>query len=117
MKSLGFIGRLIYSVPLLLFGFGHLGNASSMTGMVPDYFPGKLFLVYLTGVALILAAIANVINKKARLAGILLGIMLLLFALLIHLPGISESQASFSNLLKDSAMAGGAFFIAAHSKK
>lgn len=87
-----------------------------MQGMVPDYLPGAIFFVYLTGVALILAAIAIIINKKAKLAALLLGIMLLLFALMIHLPGMSESQASFSNFMKDTALAGAAFFISANSK-
>lgn len=115
MKSLGFIGKLLYSLPLLLFGFGHLGNANAMSGMVPSYFPAPTFFVYLTGVALILAAIAIVIGKKAKLATLLLGIMLLIFALTVWLPQMSD-QTAFAAMLKDIGLAGAAFFISAHSK-
>jgi uncharacterized membrane protein len=116
MKSLQFLGKVIFAVPFIIFGFGHLGNAGSMAGMVPDYLPAKEIWVYITGIALLLASISIIINKKTRLATLLLGIMLLLFALLIHLPGMSESQASFASFLKDTALAGAAFFISANSK-
>ncbi|MBV6647518.1 MAG: DoxX family protein, partial [Cyclobacteriaceae bacterium] len=72
-----------------------------------------VFWVYLTGVALILAAVAIVINKKAKLATMLLGIMLLLFAVLIHLPGMPDAMPSF---FKDIALAGAAFYLSANSK-
>jgi uncharacterized membrane protein YphA (DoxX/SURF4 family) len=117
MKPLGFIGKIIYAIPLLVFGFGHLTNAGSMKGMVPSMFPFPEIWVYLTGIALILAAISIIINKKTRLATLLLGIMLLLFAVLIHLPAMLDgSQAGFASFMKDSAMAGAAFFISTNSK-
>ncbi|MDZ7692190.1 MAG: hypothetical protein U5K69_13835 [Balneolaceae bacterium] len=44
---------------------------------------------------------------------ILLRVMLLIFALSIHLPGAMDgAQASTSNFLKDVALAGAAWFIA-----
>jgi putative oxidoreductase len=106
------IGKVIYAILMGLFGIFHFGNADSMKGMVPNYFPAPIFWVYLTGVALILAAIAIIINKKGRLAAILLGVMLIIFALTIHLPGAAEgNQVSSSMFLKDLALAGAAFAI------
>lgn len=110
------IGNYLYALPFAVFGLFHFMNAGSMAGMVP--LPGGVFWVYLTGVALIAAAISFVIGKKVRLAGILLGIMLLIFVLSIHLPGTigadspQAMQSSMSSMLKDLALAGGAFFIA-----
>ena len=117
MKNLNLVGKILFAVPMLVFGFGHFGNAGSMKGMVPDYLPAPDFFVYLTGIALVLAAVALFINKYAKLAMQLLGVMLLLFVLLVHLPGaLSGNQMAMVSVLKDVAIAGGAFFISSHSK-
>ena len=110
----GLIGRILFAIPMLLFGVFHFGNADGMAGMVP--IPGGVIWVYLTGLALIAAAVAIVINKKMKLATMLLGIMLLLFALTIHLPGvIGGSESSMPMLLKDLGLAGGALFMSGNS--
>ena len=88
-------------------------NASGMAGIVPEWLPGGgQFWVYLTGVAHVLAAIALIINRKASLAALLLAVMLLIFALTIHLPGAMDGdQSSTSAFLKDLGMAAGALFM------
>ena len=112
-------GKYLYALPFAVFGLFHFMNASSMAGMVP--IPGGQFWVYFTGLALIAAAISFVVNIKVRLAGTLLGVMLLIFALSIHLPGVigadnpQAMQMSMTSLLKDLALAGAAFFIAAEA--
>ena len=109
---LGKIGRFVYAVPFAIFGIFHFMNAGAMSGMVP--IPGGVFWVYLTGAALIAAAISIMIETYTRLACLLLGVMLIIFVLSIHLPGVmsGEMQPSMTNLLKDLALAGGAWFIA-----
>ena len=112
MKNLGFIGKLIFALPFVMFGVGHFTNANAMAGMVPSFLPAPVFWVYLTGLAHLLAVVAIVINKKAKLAALLLGIMLLLFAFLIHFPGfIDGNQMSTSSFLKDFALGGAALFM------
>lgn len=99
------------------FGFGHLGNANKMAGMVPDFLPMSVLWVYLTGMGLVLAAIAIIIGKKAKLAAQLLGLMLLLFAVIVHLPaGLEGSDAGMFTFFKDLALAGGAWFMSSHLK-
>jgi len=113
MSSLiGKIGRYVFAVPFGIFGLLHFMNASAMSGMVP--IPGGVFWVYLTGIALLAASVSIIIEKYARLACILLGVMLIIFVLSIHLPGVigGEMQPNMSNLLKDLAMAGGAWILA-----
>jgi len=113
MSSLiGKIGRFVFAVPFGIFGLLHFMNASAMSGMVP--IPGGVFWVYLTGIALLAASVSIIIEKYARLACILLGVMLIIFVLSIHLPGVigGEMQPNMSNLLKDLAMAGGAWILA-----
>ncbi|SNS71266.1 hypothetical protein SAMN05421640_0956 [Ekhidna lutea] len=115
MKSLGFLGKLMYAGPMAMFGIFHLMGANDMKGMVPDFLPAPVVFVYITGIALLLAAIAIIIGKKAKLATQLLGLMLALFAVLIHLPGfMSQDPVSSSMFLKDIALAGSAWFMSAH---
>lgn len=113
MKGLLSIGRYLFALPMAIFGIMHFMNASAMAGMAPF---GGAIMVYITGAALIAAAISIIIGKMDRLAALLLGIMLIIFALSIHLPGVLNAgddqmamAASMSNLLKDIALAGGAF--------
>lgn len=109
------LGRILYALPFGIFGLFHFMNASQMQGMVP--FPPQIVWVYVTGAALLAACISIVINKKAKLASLLLGIMLLIFVLAIHLPNaLGGDHAAVANLLKDAALAGAAFVIAGISK-
>ncbi|RMH64541.1 MAG: DoxX family membrane protein [Bacteroidetes bacterium] len=109
------IGRIIYAIPFAIFGLFHFMNAGAMAGMVP--LPGGVFWVYLTGVALIAASVAILINRYARLACQLLGVMLFIFALSIHLPGVlgaadeAAMALSMTSLLKDIALGGAAWAI------
>jgi putative oxidoreductase len=117
MKSLGFIGKLLYAGPLAMFAFGHFMNAEAMSGMVPSFLPAPIFWVYLTGLCLLLGAIAIVLGKKAKLATQLLGLMLVLFAVLIHMSGfLNGDQVSTGMFLKDLALGGAAWFMSAHLK-
>jgi len=107
------VSRILYGAPLVIFGLLHFMNAQGMSGLVPSYFPAPIFWVYLTGAALILAGGAIIANRKAKLASVLLGIMLLIFALTIHLASfLGGNQASLAQFLKDTALAGAAFALA-----
>ncbi|MEM0940924.1 MAG: DoxX family protein [Bacteroidota bacterium] len=115
MKNLGFIGKLMYAGPMAMFGIFHFMGANNMTGIVPDFLPVPIAFVYLTGVALILSAIAIILGKKAKLATQLLGLMLALFAVLIHLPGfLNQDPLGSSTFLKDFALAGAAWYMSAY---
>ena len=80
--------RLLYAIPMAIFGLFHFMNGSQMAEMVPSFIPGGIFWVYLTGLALVLAAVAIIIQKQARLACLLLAGMLILFVLTMHLPAV-----------------------------
>ncbi len=85
-----------------------MGDA--MAGMVP--IPGGVIWVYLTGVALLAAATSIIVGKHAVLATQLLGLMLLIFAVSVHLMAVlGGDQAAMSMVLKDTALAGGAFIL------
>lgn len=117
MKILHSLGKYMYLIPLAIFGLFHFMNAEAMAGMVPSFLPAKVVWVYLTGAALIAAVAAVIMGKKAELALQLLGLMLLLFALLLWLPGaIDGDQTATSMFLKDVALAGAAWFFSKGQK-
>ncbi len=107
------VSRYLFAVPFIIFGIFHFMNAGGMAGMVPGWLPGGVFWVYLTGLALIVAPISLFIGKKDKLAMLLLALMLVIFALLVHLPG---GQASMPSLLKDLSLAGAALTWAGLAK-
>lgn len=110
------VSRYLYALPFGVFGILHFMNASAMAGMVP--IPGGVFWIYLTGLAHLAACISIIIEKKTRLACLLLGVMLLIFVLSIQLPGLigaedpQTMQTFMRGFLKDTALAGAAWFIA-----
>lgn len=98
-----------------MFGIFHFMGADSMTGIVPSILPAPIVFVYLTGVALILAAVAIIIGNKAKLATQLLGLMLALFAVLLHLSGfLAQDPTASAMFLKDVALAGAAWYMSSH---
>lgn len=106
------IGRIVYGVVFCIFGSFHFMRGSQMGGMVPEWLPGGVFWIYLTGIALIAAGISIIIRKKASLATLLLAILLFTFVLFIHLPGaIDGDQNAMSSLLKDTALAAAALYM------
>ncbi len=109
------ISRSLFALPMMVFGALHFMNAQAMSAMAPSFVPGGVIWVYLTGLALLAAAVAILANRFAVWASLLLGILLLSFALTVHLPGVMNPDAmamSLPNLLKDTALSGAAFAFA-----
>jgi uncharacterized membrane protein len=128
-KVTNLAARILVSVPLLVFGLGHLSQAQMMAGAVPAYVPGGIVWVYITGVALLLAAVAFISGKQLRLAGYLTAILLLTFALTVQLPGMIKvvdpadaagnayKMGAFASFFKDLGLVGAALLIAATAKE
>jgi uncharacterized membrane protein len=105
------------------FGVNHLLHADAMSGMVPSMFPAHKFLIYLTGVCFLLAAIAFIINRSTKIAGYLLALLLLIIIFTIHLPGMMNAADEKSKMMsttmavKDLGLAMGAIIIANISRQ
>ncbi len=104
------IGRYLFAIPFLVFGVLHLMNLEGMSGLVPGFMPFGVFWVALTGIALIGASISMMAGIWDYFASFLLGVMLLIFAITIHLMAVMDgSEASMPSLLKDLSLAGAAW--------
>jgi len=116
--SLVRIGTILYALVIGFFGINHFLNASGIAGMLPSFFHGSVFWVYFTGLALILAALAFLIGKQVKIAGILLALFLIIIVLTIHLPAVinapdeAASRYPMANLIKDTGLAAAALMIA-----
>lgn len=96
---------------MAVFGIMHFMAAGDMAAMAP----GGVGMVYFTGIALLAAAVSIIIGKYDKLASLLLGIMLLLF-ILPHAQNLSTNDMEMINILKNIALAGGAFLYASVAK-
>lgn len=116
MNTLIGLGRYLVFIPLLGFGFKHLRDGSELAGMVPAFFPGGIVWIYLTGCAMLLAVVSGVIGKWDKLAFTLAGLMILIFALTIHLRGLMDggNPRVLFDLLKDVGLTGGCWLYAAY---
>ena len=120
--TLSRIGTIFYALVIGFFGLNHFMNGTGMAKMVPKIFPGGEFWVYLTGACMIAAAIAFLINRLSRLAGLLLCLFLLLIVLTVHLPAVlsapDEGARRFPmvNLIKDTGLAAAALLVAARGR-
>lgn len=120
-EMLAKIGTWFYALVVGFFGVNHFLHAKDMGGMVPSAIPGGVIWVYITGACLIAAALAFILGKFSRLAGILLAVLLLVFVFVIHLPNAGSSDPNLqmmgmAGVLKDSGLAGAALVIAGYSK-
>jgi putative oxidoreductase len=113
------IGTVIYALVIGFFGINHFLNDTGLQKQMPRFLPYSIFWVYLTGVLLIAAAVAFLIGKQVRLAGLLLAAFLFLIVFTVHLPAVMSSGeahlVAVTNLVKDTGLAGAALIIAGRS--
>lgn len=105
--------RILFAIPFLGFGLGHLMNASMMGGMVP--IPGGIIWIYVTGIANILAGISAITKFQGRTAMLLLALMLFIFIVTIHIPTMMKPETmmmGMMSLYKDAGLMGGALLLA-----
>jgi uncharacterized membrane protein YphA (DoxX/SURF4 family) len=110
-------GRIMFAITMTSFGVSHFYYTKTVQDMVPDWIPSHLFWTYFAGIALIGAGIAIILNFQLRLIANLLGIMILVWFIVLHVPGAianplinngNEVTSAFSAL----AFSGIAFVIA-----
>jgi putative oxidoreductase len=112
----------LLSFVMIFFGIQHFIHPQNMVTRVPDFLPGGIVWVYIVGTAFILAAVSFMSNILVRTAAYLLALMLLIFVFTIHLPQYLDTadndykQATLINMLKDTALAAFALYIASNAR-
>jgi uncharacterized membrane protein len=117
-QSIYRIGVVLYALVIGFFGVNHFLNGTGFQNTIPSFIPYHIFWVYLTGAALIVAAISFLTGKYTRAAGLFLALFLLIIVFTIHLPALVHSEGNpiisiaLTNLVKDTGLAGAALMIA-----
>jgi uncharacterized membrane protein YphA (DoxX/SURF4 family) len=111
-------GRIIFATGIIALGVLQFFAGDYIVGRPPALswpawavkIPGKLVWAWLSGSFLIIAALAIILNRKARFAAIFIGVLILVFSFLLrHLPAMTDLGNSYKSL----ALGGGAFIVAA----
>jgi len=116
------IAIYLLAVVMIVFGIYHFRHPKELLIYIPAFVPGGIIWVYFVGGAFILAALAFITNRLVGLAGYLLAVLLLIFVLTVHLPNYLHSgdqdmrQMALVNLLKDTALAAFALYIASNAR-
>lgn len=87
------IGRIFFSLLMILFGFSHFVYPVDVSAMVPKFLGTPMFWTYFVGAALIASGIAIIFKVRIRTAAGLLAIMLLLFFIFFHLPDAIQNSS------------------------
>lgn len=112
-------GRLAFALSLPGFGILHFVYAQLVSGIIPEWFPARLFLTYAIGVAFIAAGVSIATGIKAQLASLLLGTMFALWVIVLHIPLSIKlnTQNNWTSLFIAVAMCGGSWVIAAIAER
>jgi len=108
-------GRLFFAIPLAVFGSEHFTLTANVATLVPRWIPVPTFWVYLVGVAFLCAALSIAVLVQARLAAALVGMTLLIFVLVMDMPGTLAQPGNrffWALALRQLAFSGGAFAFA-----
>jgi uncharacterized membrane protein len=110
--------RAFYAFALIAFGIQHFLAGDFIAGRAPAWpvgLPGQLLFAYATGSLLILTGLAVLVNKKARLALSVAGLLILTWAALRNIYGIAlnpEYGGLLTNNFKALSIGAGAFIVA-----
>jgi uncharacterized membrane protein len=93
-------GRIVLAIAVIFFALQHLLHPEFAPGVpsqkvTPGWIPLGPFWSYLTGVVLLIAGVALLINKKARRAAASIGLVMAILTLLLYVPLlVMASQSS-----------------------
>ena len=110
------IGQLTFGVCALVFGGAHFVYMNFTAPLVPKWLPpSQVFWGYLTGVAFLAAGLSLLTRIRARLAAILLTVMLASFTLLVHIRILfadHKTQFNWTELALNLTILGAAWILA-----
>ena len=113
--TLVWLGRILFAVPLLVFGAQHFLYARFVATLVPAWIPWHLFWAIFVGVAFVAAGLSILARQRAGLAATLLGLMFFLWVFVVHLPRVvaaSQNGNEWTSMFVALAMCGGAWVVA-----
>jgi uncharacterized membrane protein len=85
------VGRIVIALAAIFFGVQHFLHPLGLPGVplekeMPAWVPGRMLIDYVTGAALLAAAISVLLRRKTRIVAACVGGWLLLMVLVIYVP-------------------------------
>ena len=108
-------GRLLFAIPIAVFGTEHFTITPTIAALVPRWIPGHTFWVYAVGAGFLCAGLSLAALVEARLAAALVGITLLIFVLVMDLPAAvtnPHNRFFWALALRELSFSSGAFAFA-----
>jgi uncharacterized membrane protein len=108
-------GRILFGLACLVFGLSHVVYAKITALMVPAWMPERLDIAYITGAGHFAAGLGILSGVLSRLAATLEAIMMSLFVLLLHIPGVRAAptdRLQWTELCVATALTGAAWIVA-----
>ena len=119
-RKLILVSRIVFGVSMVIFGWQHFMYAQFLVGLVQKWLPWHAFWIYFTGTAMMAAGAAIATGILARLAGIWLGIMFVLWFMTLHLPRVLaaiHNQDELTSMFVALAFSGISLIFAASTEK
>ena len=88
------IGRMLYGLALMPFGYAHFANLSGTATLVPGWLPWRVAWAASTGVAFVAAGIAIVADVCAPIGAALSALQMGLFGALVWIPVLLSGRAT-----------------------
>jgi len=112
------LSNLCFAVPLAVFGALHLSGVEFVLPLVPSYMPWRLFWAYFVGFALLSASLSIATKIQVRWFGLLFGIMMFLFVVMMDIPGALASprdRFGWTFVIREMSFAAGGWILAGNA--
>jgi uncharacterized membrane protein len=108
------LANVCIAAPFATFAAEHFSAERLLLNVVPRYMPWRLFWLYFVGVALIAASLSLATKVQMRWSGLLLGIMMFLFVLMVFAPGAiaSGNRFAWTVVFREMSFGGAAWVLA-----
>lgn len=113
--ALVWTARGCFAVFLVACGIQHFLYAGFVATLVPTWIPGAVFWTYGAGGLLIAGGLGLLVPRVAALAALLVGVMILLWFLLLHVPrtiALPDSRTDWLALFESLGFSGIGFLLA-----
>ena len=116
------LGRYFFGIMLVVFGFEHFLYSKFVVSLVPAWVGSGAFWTYFAGIALIAGGIGLMMKRTARLASLLVGVMIFLWVWMLHVPrAIVDPYTNVGNewasVFEALAFSGIAFMLSAEQER
>ena len=116
------IGPVLFAIMFIVYGTDHFVYPALVSKLVPGWIGGAMFWTYFAGAALIGAGICIILRVRVPLVANLLGLMIILWCIMLHIPNSIRDPSANGGLEVSRAIttfgyAGICFLLAVYGTK